>query len=67
MMLDLSMLEPSSSAMDRCGLDAVGITEAGPQADSFPLPAVADVSCCDRDRLPFVFVFGGAASLTPIP
>ena len=55
--------------MDRCGLDAVGITEAGPLADSFPLPAVADVSCClrqDRDRLPLLSLVG-PASLTSIP
>lgn len=41
--LDLSMLEqPAGPARETVGLDA--IAGCGPAADSFPLPAVQDVS-----------------------
>ena len=41
--LDLSMLEqPAGHARETVGLDA--IAGCGPAADSFPLPAVQDVS-----------------------
>ena len=45
MKLDLSMLEGGPRgvvARESCGLETVGVSDA--HGDSFPLPAVADVS-----------------------
>ena len=42
MKLDLSMLDLPSGAREPCGLESVGVS--GAAVDSFPLPAVQDVS-----------------------
>lgn len=64
--LDLSMLEqPAGPARETVGLDA--IAGCGPAADSFPLPAVQDVSGgdCRVAAGPCACLFWGGGSHCP--